>query len=125
MAESEPGADRRLARAEIEVGLAAHPGWYVLADGSAIYACYRFEHAVQAILFANFFGAVARIAPFDLAFMIEIGACWAGVGIGAEKDEGITPGAFVVAEVADMVARVNCAIEASEDERGGLATSRR
>jgi hypothetical protein len=103
------GADRRLTPAEIEAQLAATPGWYVLADGSAIYTSYRFEHAVQAILFTNFFGAVARLTPFDLAFMIDIEGLWAGVGLGAENPDGIILGAFVVAEVAEAVARLNFA----------------
>jgi hypothetical protein len=106
--------DRRLSGDEISARLAALPGWHVLADSSAIYAGFWFPHTVHAVLFADFFGAAARIAPFDLAFVVELSGYWAGVGIGAEKADGITPGAFVIAEVADAVARANCAIETGE-----------
>ena len=58
----------------------------------------RITHTVHAVLFADFFGAAARIAPFDLAFVVELSGYWAGVGIGAEKEDGITSGAFVIAE---------------------------
>lgn len=111
------GRGRPLSRAEIAAGLAALPGWHLLADGSAIYAGYGFPHTFHAVLFANFFGAAARVAPFDVVFLIELSDYWAGVGIGVENPAGITSEVFLIAEVADAVARANCAIETGERDR--------
>jgi hypothetical protein len=60
--------------------------------------------------------------------MIELGGDWAGVGLGAESPDGITPGAFVIAEVADAMApelRTHCRQQRRPSRGAGQLTARR
>jgi hypothetical protein len=100
-------SDRPLSNAEIHRRLARLPGWHLTPSGAAIVRNFTFLEWAGAVLFVNYFGAVVRISPLDVDFLLNSAGSMVGVALGARSFPGITPGTFVLAGIADDLARLN------------------
>ena len=99
--------NRRLEPEEVAARLRWLRGWMAVRSGPAIAGNYRFGDAAGPLLFSNFFSAVARASPFDVAFVLDLEGWDVGVGLSAGSFDGINPACFELAREADRLARRN------------------
>lgn len=106
--------DRPLSPEEVAARLAGLPGWHLAPGSSGIFRDYGFAEWAGAVLFVAHFGAVVRLSPHDLDFLFDVLGTHVAVALGAGSFEGITPGTFLLAVIADELARLNLAEESEE-----------